>query len=108
MVFNRTEIGNRKNQFLSQLTLSDSSIRRYKDALDSPFLVNIIRNEYNVDSIYMIDDLKTLWNLYSMVNLHPTNVRMHRYYSAPIMKYIRYLNGGKKVGKRIDYMKSRV
>jgi len=107
MILNKTEIAKRRNKFLSQLTLSDSSKRRYKDALDSPFLIEIIRNEFNAESIYMLEDLKMLWRLYSMINLHPINVKMHRYYSAPIMKYIRYLNGGERYGKRIDYMKKR-
>lgn len=107
MINNDIEISKRRNKFLSQLVLSDSSKRRYKDALDSPFLIEFIRNEFNTESIYMLQDLKILWKLYSMINLHPTNVRMHRYYSAPIMKYIRYLNGGEKYGKRIDYMKKR-
>ena len=40
-------------------------------------------------------------------NLHPKNISNHRIYSCVIMKYIRFLNNGKKIGKRIDYGKTR-
>ena len=103
----KTIIGKRKNEFLSQLELSSSSKRRYREALDSPFMGNFIRMKLQIDSIYELTDLNKLWDLYSEINLHPENVRMHRYYSAPIMKYIRFLNGGQKYGKRIDFGKSR-
>lgn len=104
----KAEIGIRRNQFISQLNMVESTKRKYREALGSVFLNNIIRNEFNKESIYEFSNLEELWKLYSMVNLHPDNVRMHRYYSAPIMKYIAFLNGGKKYGKRIDYMKKRV
>ena len=107
MIVEVAKIGRIKNQFLSQLNVTDLTKRRYRDALNSTFLMEIIREEYNKKSIFEIEDLELLWKLYSIVNLHPVNVRMHRYYSAPIMQYIRYLNGGKKYGRRIDYNRKR-
>lgn len=107
MVTKILEIRKRKSEFLSQLSLSDSSKRRYKDALSSLWLNDFVREKFELDSVFEITDLEMLWKLYSMVNLHPVNVRLHRYYSSPIMQYIKFLNGGKKYGKRIDYNKKK-
>lgn len=101
------EIRKRKSEFLSQLSLSESSRRRYKDALSSLWLNGIVQEEFGLNSVFEISDLEMLWKLYSKVNLHPVNMRLHRYYSSPIMQYIKFLNGGKKYGKRIDYNKKK-
>ena len=66
---------------------------------------NFLIEECNKESLFDIYDLEELWNIYSEINLHPQNISKHRMYSAAIMKYIRFLNGGKKYGKRIDYQK---
>jgi hypothetical protein len=44
---------------------------------------------------------------HSKINLHPKNIENHRAYSAATMKYIRFLNDGKKYGHRIDLKKPR-
>lgn len=54
-----------------------------------------------------IVDLDTLWLLYTKINLHPKNISNHRIYSCVIMKYIRYLNKGNRIGKRVDYGKAK-
>ena len=101
------EIEKRKDRFLSQINLSNSAKRRYRNALSSTFVNDILHQEWHFNSIYEITDVEILWKFYSLINLHPENVRLHRYYSAPIMQYIKYLNGGKKYGRRIDYMRKR-
>ena len=63
----------------------------------------MLRLEYGIDSIFEMTDLQDLWDFYSLINIHPKNVSRHRAYSAPIMKYIRFLNNGNKYGKRIDF-----
>lgn len=103
MVSKRIEAINRYNDFFSHLELALSTKRKYRDALNSEFLVNLIQIELKAESIFEVMDLERLWKFYCMINLHPVNVRMHRYYSTPIRKYISYINGGKKYGKRIDY-----
>lgn len=97
----------RKEKFYSQLTLSSTTISNYKAALNSSYLRELLRDKYEVLDIFEIVDLKILWNIYSFVNLEPKNIANHRAYSAPIMKYIRFLNNGKKYGRRIDSNKPR-
>lgn len=107
MNLERLECYKRQNIFFIQLDLSNSTKRRYRDALKSSFLNGLVKNEFNKDSIFEITNIEKLWSFYTMINLHPVNIRMHRYYSAPLMKYISFLNGGKKYGRRIDFQKKR-
>lgn len=93
------------NDFYQQLNVSDRTIRNYKSAINSKFLKGILLDMYGVTNLFEITNLKKLWDLYSLVNLHPYNVNNHRWHSAAVMKYIRYLNNGQKYGKRIDYKK---
>lgn len=93
----------RESKFLSQLSLSESSLRNYKVALNSTLLRDALERDFGVSSLYEITNLDTLWNLYCKINQHPKNVAAHRAYSAAVMKYIRFLNNGEKYGKRIDY-----
>lgn len=97
----------RRERFFSQLNLSESVTRNYKVALNSTFVKVTLSEKSNKDSIFEITDLEELWNLYSFINLHPRNVANHRLYSAAVMKYIRFLNDGKKYGRRIDYNKKK-
>lgn len=93
----------RKSQFFDQLNLSQVTINNYRAALNGSFLNGLVKeidNKYNC--IFDISDLAILWDLYCKINLHPTNIANHRGYSCAVMRYIRFLNGGKKIGKRID------
>lgn len=90
----------RKSEFFSQLTLAESTIRNYRLALNAKFLLELLREDWGVNDIFEMTNLKDLWDLYSKVNIHPSNVRCHRLSSAIIMKYIIYLNGGEKYRKR--------
>ena len=101
------QANNRKNQFLSQLNLSETTLRNYKVAFNSTFLKEMLLKECDGKQLFQITELDVLWNLYSKVNLHPRNISNHRIYSAAIMKYIRFLNNGEKYGRRIDYNKPR-
>ena len=98
---------NRKEKFFKQLNLSEAAVRNYRNALNSTFLKGKLYSEFGVASLFEITDLNILWNIYSLVNVHPKNVSTHRSYSAAIMKYIRFLNNGNKVGRRIDYNKKK-
>lgn len=95
----------RMNLFLGELGLSKAVIQNYKNALQSSYIKEILIYLCKGDSIFEITDLKDLWEIYSFINLHPKNISSHRVYSAAIMRYIRFLNGGEKIGKRIDYHK---
>lgn len=99
--------GRRKADFYDSLKLSVSTTNNYRSALQSSFLLDFLKQEFNAFDLFEIVDLDTLWQIYCKVNLHPKNISNHRAYSAAIMKYIRYLNKGCKYGKRIDFGKSR-
>lgn len=98
----------RKLDFYESLNLSDTTTNNYRSALQSSFLLEFLKQEFNTFDLFEIVDLDELWQIYSKVNLHPKNINNHRAYSAAIMKYIRYLNKGCKYGKRIDFGKSRL
>lgn len=104
---NELEIIQRTADFYNQLNLSAASARNYRNALNSFFFKDILYKECGVKTVFAISDLEVLWNLYSKINLHPKNVESHRAYSAALMKYIRYLNNGKKYGRRIDYQRKK-
>lgn len=95
----------REKAFYDSLTVNSQTKRHYSSGLNSTFLHDYIKKEYKVNSVFEITDLSLLWDIYSYINLHPKNVLHHRCYSAPIMRYIRFLNDGKKYGKRIDAKK---
>lgn len=96
----------RQTAFWEQLEISRSTRNNYNSALKSQFMKDCVA-EYGVESIFEITDLKLLWILYCKINLHPINVKNHRGHSAAVMKYIRFLNDGKKLGRRIDFNKPR-
>ena len=97
----------RKEEFYSSLKLSESTIRHYKAVLKSKFLCDVLRSRFNIQDIFDVTDLEVLWSVYSTINVHPKNVEMHRICSSGIIKYIRFLNNGQRVGKRVDYKKPR-
>ena len=97
----------READFLAQLTLSESSLRNYKFALNSTLLRETLEQECGVSSLYELTDLDTLWRLYCKINLHPKNVAAHRAYSAAVMKYVRFLNHGEKYCVRKERKKKK-
>lgn len=96
-----------QDAFYAQLDLSDVTIQNYRASFRSKFLREYLETHYQVSSIFQLTDLEDLWKIYSIINLHPINVANHRRYSAAIMRYIRFLNNGRKYGKRIDYNKKK-
>lgn len=103
MDYKKIDSNTRKNLFFNQLQLSQVTINNYRSALNGRFINGIVREinkKYNC--IFDISDLSILWDLYCKINLHPTNIANHRGYSCALMQYIRFLNGGKKIGQRID------
>lgn len=103
MIDNKSNM--RCNAFFEQLELSATTIQNYRAALNSKFLSDLLKESYGISSIFEIDNIERLWEIYTRVNLSQKNIDNHRAYSAPIMKYIRFLNGGEKYGRRIDYNK---
>lgn len=99
-------MGQREQDFYNSLNgLSARTIRNYQGSIRSSFIKQLLLKDFDTDNLFDLDNLDLLWNLYTKVNLHPINIANHRGYSAAIMKYIKFLNGGKKYGKRIDYKK---
>lgn len=97
----------RKDDFYKSLNLSVTTTNNYRSAIQSSFLTGVLKDEFDTLDLFEIVDLQKLLDLYSKINLHPKNISNHRAYSAAIMKYIRYLNNGQKLGRRIDFGKSR-
>lgn len=97
----------RMTDFYNQLNLSEASMRNYKTALNSTLIKEILLKKYGETNIFNIVELDKLWTVYCKINLHPQNIQKHRIYSAALMKYIRFLNDGKKYGRRIDYQKKK-
>lgn len=98
----------RSNGFYAQLNLSPVTLNNYRSALNGWVLKEIIAEvDDSIESIFEITDLDLLWSICTKANVHPSNIKNHRGTSCAIMKYIKYLNNGKKVGKRIDFGKSR-
>ena len=89
-------------KFYEQLKVSSRTKKNYYNALNSSFIKRALQDSFDTDNIFLITDLAKLWDFYCKINLHPTNIANHRGYSCAIMQYIRYLNNGNKVGKRID------
>lgn len=98
----------RKESFFKSLNLSIATIGNYTTALNSKYLKEYLNEHYNVADIFEITDLNVLWEIYSEINIAPKNIANHRGYSAAIMKYIRFLNNGNKIGKRRDYNSKRM
>lgn len=90
-------------EFYNYLDVSERTRRNYVKAVRSSFLKDLLFENCGTCNLFEIDDLKKLWDIYSIVNLHPNNVKNHRNYSAALMKYIRFLNNGQRYGKRIDF-----
>ncbi len=97
----------RKKRFFESLNVSKNTMRNYRVSINSSLVKQFVKSK-KYSSIFEIDDLNVLWDLYSVLNLHPKNIAAHRSYSAAIMKYIRFLNNGAKIGRRVDYKKKRV
>lgn len=93
--------------FYNQLDVSERTLKNYTRALNSTFLKDVLKEHFGIDNIFEISDIKKLWDIYSIINIHPKNVKNHRSYSAAIMKYIKFINNGEKYGRRIDYRKRR-
>ena len=97
----------RKDDFYKSLNLSERTALNYRIAIQSSFLTGFLKDELGTLNLFEIVDLNVLWDLYSKINQHPKNIKNHRAYSAAIMKYIKFLNNGQKLGKRIDSGKPR-
>ena len=107
MAINQNKSERRKEDFFSSLKLAEATIQNYKAVLRSKFLREVLEVKFGLQDIFEVTDLEVLWEIYSTVNVHPKNVEMHRICSAGIMKYIRFLNDGRRIGRRIDYKKPR-
>lgn len=99
--------GDIESLFLSQLAVSDRTRRNYLNAIRSTFLRSILYEYCGTSNLFDIIDIKKIYEVYSVVNIHPRNINNHRNYSAPIMKYICFLNNGRKYGRKRDYQRKR-
>lgn len=91
--------------FYRQLPVSERTKVNYRIALNGSFVRGVLRDKCGTEDIFSLTDLPKLWEVYSYVNLHQSNIKNHRIYSAAIMRYIRFLNNGEKYGRRVDALK---
>lgn len=97
----------RKEQFIASLQTTHKRWNNYVLALNGKFVTQILTESFGINSIFDVTDLNKLWEIYTAVNINPHNLATHRLFSSAIMSYIKFLNNGKRIGKRIDYMKPR-
>ena len=101
------EAAARKEAFYNNMKLSSATKTNYRYAYSHPFLKELLFEFFQTRDIFEVADLNKLSEFYATVKIHPFNIDKHRVYSAAVMTYIKYLNNGKKTGKRIDYQKPR-
>lgn len=94
------EAKTRKELFFASLTIAEATKRNYKTGLISSFFKDFLATKFKYHSLFEITDLDELFEIYNNVNIHPKNEEMHRVRSAAVMKYIRFLNGGKNTMER--------
>ena len=97
----------RKIAYRSSLQISEVTKNNYFSAIWGSLLRDALNKECGTNDLFSIVDLEKLWKVYSYINLHPKNIATHRNISCALMSYIKFLNGGKKYGKRIDFAKPR-
>lgn len=98
---------NREFQFYRELGVSERTRQNYQRAIRSSFMKDFLNEHLGTRNLFEVENIKELWEVYSLINLHPKNVSNHRNYSAAIMKYIRFLNNGERYGRRKDYGKEK-
>ena len=89
----------RKEHFFASLTIAEATKRNYKTGLNSTFFKDFLLTRFECKNLFDITDLEKLFEIYTVVNIHPKNEEMHRVCSAAVMKYIRFLNNGKKYSR---------
>ena len=97
----------RMDNYFMSLNLCEKTKSNYRRSLNSALVQTVVNELYHETSIFSITDLNALWDIYSIINSHPINISKHRVYSAAVMSYVKFLNNGKKVGKRVDFKKTR-
>lgn len=97
----------RENAFCASLKVSEVTKKNYLSALHGKFLCSVLQAETDTNDVFAIVNLEVLWKIYSYINLHPRNIATHRNISCALMRYMKFLNGGKRYGKRIDFEKPR-
>ena len=102
------EAKTRKEQFFASLTIAEATKRNYKTGLNSSFFKDFLATKFKYQSLFEITDLDKLFEIYTNVNIHPKNEEMHRVCSAAVMKYIRFLNGGKKYNGKKEHEQPRI
>ena len=97
----------RKIAYRNSLNVAEVTKSNYLSAIRGSLLCDTLEVESGTRDLFSVVDLEKLWKVYSYINLHPKNIATHRNVSCALMSYIKFLNGGKKYGRRIDYAKPR-
>lgn len=98
----------RKELFFASLTIAEATKRNYKTGLNSTFFKDFLLTRFECKNLFDITDLEKLFEIYKVVNIHPKNEEMHRVCSAAVMKYIRFLNNGKKYSRHKEQETPRI
>ena len=97
----------RKIAYRSSLNIYEVTKNNYFSSIRGSLLCNALEAECGTKDLFAVMDLEKLWKVYSYINLHPKNIATHRNISCALMSYMKFLNGGKRYGKRIDFAKPR-
>jgi hypothetical protein len=96
---------NRKeNAFREYLLARNPSLsfaNKYIAYMQSSVIKRITYNTTKLQSVYMVNSLDTLYDIYEEIKLDDANIRLHNVYSGVISAYIKFLSG-KEMRKRVS------
>ena len=68
---------NRELMFFKQLDVSERTRNNYLRAIRSTFLKDILYEHCGTNNLFELDDIKKIWDVYSIINLHPKKNSNH-------------------------------
>lgn len=98
--FDPIEKRNGFRDFLLKRNPSESFAAKYMTYLTSSLVRSNTKNISDCDSIYKVENLTQLNEIYQRVKADKSNVRLHNIYSGVVSAYIKYITGN-KLRKRV-------
>lgn len=80
-------------EYLLKRNPSQKFAKKYSVYLGGHIVRVITKQVSNVDDILKVTSLQQLFDIYRLVKINPTNVRLHNVYSGAISAYIKFLTG---------------
>lgn len=86
--------------FLLKRNPSESFADKYMTYLTSPLVRNCAKKISGCDSIYKVDSLNQLNEIYQLVKADKNNIRLHNIYSGVVSAFIKFITGN-ELRKRV-------